>query len=103
MSKMSELHLELTEQANDLGFSTLEQAVDVAGYEIDWDAGKLIPPEEAAHRALIEERDRKIEELTNLRDNAADLAMGTGTHTDEWSKVALLADEVAEFLKKEVK
>ena len=103
MSKMSQLHAELSEQAVNMGYSSLEYATEIAGCEVDYEKGKLIPPEEAAHNAQLSERDKIVEELTILRDDAADLAMGTGTHTDEWSKVALLADKVANYIKKEVK
>ena len=102
MSKMSQLHAELSEQAYDLGYVSLE-AAEAHGCEVDYEKGKLIPPEEAAHNAQLAERDKIVEELTILRDDAADLAMGTGTHTDEWSKVALLADKVANYIKQEVK
>lgn len=102
MSKMSELHRELSEQAYDMGYESLGEAEQM-GCEVDWENQKLIPPEEAAHEAQLSERDKIVEELTILRDDAADLAMGTGTYTDEWSKVALLADRVADYIKKEVK
>ena len=102
MSKMSQLHAELSEQAYDLGYESLGEAEQM-GCEVDWENQKLIPPEEAAHNAQLAERDKIVEELTILRDDAADLAMGTGTHTDEWSKVALLADKVANYIKKEIK
>lgn len=102
MSKMSQLHAELSEQAASLGYESLGEAEQM-GCEVDWENQKLIPPEEAAHNAQLSERDKIVEELTTLRDDAADLAMGTGTHTDEWSKVALLADKVADYIKKEVR
>lgn len=102
MSKMSQLHAELSSQAYDMGYESLGEAEQM-GCEVDWENQKLIPPEEAAHNAQLAERDKIVEELTTLRDDAADLAMGTGTHTDEWSKVALLADKVADYIKKEVK
>ena len=99
MSKLSQLHAELSEQAYDLGFESIGEA-EQAGYGVDWENQKLIPPEEAAHQAQLAERDKIAEELIILRDDAADLAMGTDTHTDEWSRVALLADKVANFIRK---
>lgn len=102
MSKMSELHRELSEQAYDMGYESLDEA-EQKGCEVDWDNQRLIPPEEAAHNAQLAERDKIVEELIALRDDAADLAMGYGTHTDEWSKVALLADKVVNFIKQEIK
>ena len=55
MSKMSELHAELTEQANELGFASIEEA-EQAGYGVDLTEGKILEPEEAAHRALLGEK-----------------------------------------------
>lgn len=62
MSKLSQLHMELMEQASDLGFESLGEA-EQAGYGVDWEKAKLIPPEEAAHEAWIEERDDLCERL----------------------------------------
>lgn len=102
MSKMSELHRELSEQAYDMGYESLGEAEQM-GCEVDWENQKLIPPEEAAHNALLKERDELIETLIARRDDAADLAMGTGTHTDEWAQAALDIDKAIEFIKQEVK
>ena len=113
-AKMSQLHAELSEQAFELGFGSIEEA-EANGYTIDYEKSRLLHPyklvkeqntddeQEKAHEAQLLERDEIVEELTTLRDDAADLAMGTGIHTDEWSKVALLADKVANYIKKEVK
>lgn len=102
MSKMSELHRELSEQAYDMGYQSLGEAEQM-GCGVDWENARLLPPEEAAHQAQLAERDKIVEELITLRDDAADLTMGTGTHTDEWSKVALLADRAANYIKEEIK
>lgn len=67
MSKMSQLHMELSEQAYELGFEDLGEA-EQAGYGVDWEKHKLIPPEEAAHKAWTHERDvivNKLEMLIN--------------------------------------
>lgn len=102
MSKMSQLHAELSEQAYDLGYVSLE-AAEAHGCEVDYENQKLIPPEEAAHNALLKEREKLIEKLIARRDDAADLAMGTGTHTDEWGQTAIDLDKAIEFIKQEVK
>lgn len=102
MSKMSQLHAELSEQAYNLGYVSLE-AAEAHGCEVDWENQKLIPPEEAAHNALLKEREKLIETLVARRDNAADLAMGSGTHTDEWSQTALDLDKAIEFIKENCK
>ena len=41
MSKMSQLHMELSEQAADLGFASIEEA-EKNGYVIDYIQSKLI-------------------------------------------------------------
>ena len=45
MSKMSQLHAELTEQAHELGFEDIGEA-EQAGYGVDWENSKLIKLEE---------------------------------------------------------
>lgn len=65
MSKMSQLHAELMEQASELGFEDLGEA-EMAGYEVDWDRQKLIPPEEAAHNAWLKERDEVFKGLISV-------------------------------------
>lgn len=102
MSKLSQLHAELSEQAAELGFESLGEA-EQAGYGVDWENARLIPPEESAHNALLDEREKLIELLISRRDDAADLAMGTGTHADEWAQTALDIDKAITFIKQEVK
>ena len=104
MSKMSQLHAELSESAAELGFENIQQAEE-AGFVPNWNTGRLEKRDwlNEAHADILEERDKIVEELITLRDDAADLAMGTGTHTDEWGKVALLADRVANYIKEEVR
>lgn len=65
MSKMSQLHAELSEQAMELGFEDLGEA-EQAGYGVDWENHKLIPPEEVAHKAWLEERDEIIKSIDHL-------------------------------------
>lgn len=40
MSKMSQLHMELSESASDLGYESLEDAMR-DGYVPDWNTGRL--------------------------------------------------------------
>ena len=65
MSKMSQLHAELSEQASELGYESLGEAEQM-GCEVDWENQKLIPPEEAAHNSVLRERDEIIEDLKKL-------------------------------------
>jgi len=65
MSKMSQLHAELSEQAYDMGYESLGEAEQM-GCEVDWENQKLIPPEEAAHNSILRERDEIIADLKKL-------------------------------------
>lgn len=65
MSKISQLHAELSEQAAHLGYESIGEAEQM-GCEVDWENQKLIPPEEAAHNAILKERDEIIEDLKKL-------------------------------------
>lgn len=65
MSKMSQLHAELTEQAYELGFESIGEA-EQAGYGVDWENHKLIKVEdeqEKAHEAWLKERDEVLDGL----------------------------------------
>lgn len=65
MSKMSQLHAELTEQASELGFESLGEA-EQAGYGVDWQNARLIKAEdeqEKAHEAWLEEKQQVLNDL----------------------------------------
>lgn len=79
MSKISQLHAELMEQASELGFEDLGEA-EMAGYEVDWDRQKLIPPEEAAHNAWVKERDEVLESIDNAIYHNRKLKDDKGTY-----------------------
>lgn len=64
MSKMSQLHAELTEQASELGFQSIEEA-EANGYGIDYDRGKLVDGRELVHKAWLKERDEVLESINN--------------------------------------
>ena len=73
MSKMSQLHAELSEQANELGYETLEEA-QANGYTINYQEGKLVKYEccdlakeqEKAHEAWEKEKQQVLDELTDV-------------------------------------
>lgn len=74
MSKMSQLHAELSEQAIELGFESLEEAL-ANGYEVDYDEKELVNPyvlsdkaHEEAHEAWAKERDELLERLEKKQD-----------------------------------
>lgn len=65
MSKMSQLHAELSEQASELGFESLGEA-EQAGYGVDWENAKLIEPQEMAHEVWLKEKKNVLGDLNNL-------------------------------------
>lgn len=74
MSKMSQLHAELSEQAYDLGFNSLDDALAM-GYEVDYENGRLVDGREQAHLAYIMEREQHLATLTKMAEllRASDL------------------------------
>lgn len=64
MSKISQLHAELSQQAYELGFESIEEA-EQAGYAIDYGRGKLVDSRELAHEAWLKERDEVLESIDN--------------------------------------
>ena len=65
MSKMSQLHVELTEQANQLGFETIEEA-EANGYEVDYEKQKLVDSRQLAHEAWVREKEGVLQDLASL-------------------------------------
>ncbi len=76
---MSQLHAELTEQAAELGFDSIEQA-EACGYEVigtdNW--VKLVPRDpleemSEAHKAWLEEKQQVLNELVDvIHDDSLD-------------------------------
>lgn len=85
MSKMSEIAMELDDQAVELGFESYEEAI-AKGYEVDYENCKLVNPyvldreQEKAHEAWLEERDSVIESLNNAIYHNKRLNDGKGTY-----------------------
>ena len=81
MSKMSQLHLTLDEQAVELGFEGLGEAL-MKGYDVDYEKGKLVKrglgysetveylakEQEKAHEAWLKERDDILDDLEHLKN-----------------------------------
>ena len=59
MSKMSELHMELSEQATGLGFESLDMAL-ANGYDIDYQSRTLVNGQELAHKAWLREKEELL-------------------------------------------
>lgn len=77
MSKISQLHAELSEQASALGFEDLGEA-EQAGYGVDWQNAKLIKVEdeqEKAHEMWLKERESIGRRLNKLYDKLVYLDM----------------------------
>lgn len=65
MSKLSQLHAELSEQASKLGFEDLGEA-EQAGYGVDWENAMLIKmddEQDEAHKAWLKEKQKVIRKL----------------------------------------
>ena len=80
MSKMGQLNFVLQEQAEELGFETVQEALD-NGYEVDYEKQVLIDPQEAAHEAWLKEKEeilQKLQKLQRIADfyEGIDVAMG---------------------------
>lgn len=71
MSKMSQLHAELTEQASELGFRSIEEA-EANGYEVDYEKRTLVDGRELAHEDWLRERKEVLEELENVLKHTHD-------------------------------
>lgn len=65
MSKMSDLHLELTEQASRLGFQSIEEA-EANGYGIDYEKRMLVDGRELAHQDYLKRKEKILEELISV-------------------------------------
>lgn len=79
MSKMSEIAMELDDQAIELGFESYEEAL-AKGYEVDYEKCKLVKrglgysetieylakEQEKAHEAWLKERDEVLGELISV-------------------------------------
>lgn len=68
MSKIGNYNLELQKWANDLGFSTVQEALD-NGYEVLENALIKIDGQTEAHKAWLKERDGILVDLAMLSDN----------------------------------
>lgn len=77
MSKMSQLHAELSEQAYELGFESIGEA-EQAGYGVDWKNHRLIPDADKAYEDLdktekMNEEAKQIEMVHDILNNAKEM------------------------------
>lgn len=89
MSKISQLHAELSSQAYDLGFNSLEDALAM-GYEVDYENSKLVDGREQAHEAWLKEKQQVLDELTDvIHDGELD-----------WGEIVRKVEHAIEFIEK---
>lgn len=114
MSKSSQLHAELSEQAAELGFENLEEAL-ANGYEVNYETKELVNPyvlcdkaHEEAHEAWLKERDHAIEILDLVTDVLNEINDGLAKTGDKelveaWSLMELSRETrgVAKFIKEQ--
>ena len=88
--KMSNIHMELEEQAQELGFEDLEEAQE-AGCVVEWheNSAELVEPSEAAHRAWEKEKEEVLDGL--------DIAVHADAIPFEYKEIV---KEAIEFIKK---
>lgn len=77
MSKLSQLHAELSEQAAELGFESIGEA-EQAGYGVDWENHRLIPDADKAYEDLdktekMNEEAKQIEMVHDILCNAKEM------------------------------
>lgn len=79
----------LQEQAEELGFETIEQAID-AGYEVEYHTygdHKLVKPkdeQEKAHEAWLEEREEVFDMIDNMEKDIVDSVDRSEGHPRYW-------------------
>lgn len=71
MSKMSQLHAELSEQASELGFRSIEEA-EANGYEVDYEKRMLVDGRELAHEDWLKEKEEILNNLIELKKYLSD-------------------------------
>lgn len=104
---MGQLHAELSEQVAELGFETVQDALN-SGYTVDYGERKLVKSgslgcpdtdkclvkeQEEAHEAWLEERDSVIESLNNAIYHNKRLNDGKGTYE------AIVMQRARDFIK----
>lgn len=117
-AKMSQLHAELTEQAAQLGFESIEEA-EQHGWIVNYESGMLEPPVvqpeldkmeelDKAHEAWVKERDHALEILDLVADvlneiNDGLVKTGDKELVEAWSLLELARETraAANFIKEQ--
>ena len=95
MSKMSELHRELSEQAYDMGYQSLGEAEQM-GCGVDWENAKLLPPEEAAHNSIMKEKEEILSDIAHI-------VRAIQNHQKMGASYVKKLEKITDFIIKEVK
>lgn len=90
MSKMSQLHAELSEQASSLGYQSIEEA-EANGYRIDYEKGVLVDGRELAHNDWLKRKEVVLNDLESLCQSFIE-----GGHKDEQERIKRIIDFVRE-------
>lgn len=91
MSRMSQLHAELSEQAYELGFESIEDA-EKNGYTIGYNrkGWALVPDINKAHEDWLKEKEQVLDELNDVI-NDGDL---------DWGEIVRRVEHAIEFINK---
>ena len=96
MSKMSQLHAELSEQASQLGFQSIEEA-EANGYEIDYEKRTLVDGRELAHDNWLKEKEDILNSRRQLQTYLRNkVEHGNFNGIDDWEVVS----KTINFIKK---
>ena len=85
MSKISQLHAELSQQASDLGFRSIEEA-ETHGYTVKYsgDEAFLVPDIDKAHKGIheawLKERDEVLSIIESVKEDIIELNNGDNKH-----------------------
>lgn len=96
MSKIGTIHMELEEQAAELGFESLEQATN-AGCEINWlgNTAELVEPLELAHREWEKEKQKVLIEAKEIQKFFHEY----DDRAPEFKGITSYADNIVKFIK----
>lgn len=96
MSKMSEIAMELDDQAMELGFESYEDAIERGGYTTYFNGTTYVlakanaDEQEVAHEAWLKEKQQVLDELTDvIHDGELD-----------WGEIVRKVEHAIEFIEK---
>lgn len=85
---MSQLHAELSEQASNLGYQSIEEA-EANGYEVDYEKRTLVDGRELAHNNWLKEKEDILNNLEQLQTYLGNkIEHGNFNGIDDWEVVS---------------